>query len=151
MYNMTTETDHAMTTKLEGKAVPLDNVQTSLSHEMTESTVLLSAQQERRLVRKIDIQYAIWSVFDPSAIDTLTVGSNDYKNAEAWLTAAEDQHYSPTEFSNVAIYTASPTGESQEFIVLTPEPSALALLAVDLCGVIGAVFFFIRRRRKVAS
>lgn len=98
-----------------------------------------------------DIQYAIWSIFDPGTGGALSyISGNDLSTAEALVTDASG-HLNDN-FSNVTIYTASPKGESQEFIVVNmPEPPALWLLGVDLCGVIGGVFFFIRRGRKAVS
>lgn len=95
-----------------------------------------------------DIQYAIWSIFDQTAPLPLSfLSSIDQTNASK-LVAAAGGHLSD-DFSNVTIYTANPLGASQEFIVVrTPEPAALAILGVDLCGVFGAVLFFLRRRRK---
>ena len=56
-----------------------------------------------------------------------------------------------SDFSNILIYTPAGTpkgysGPPQEFIVVTPEASSLANLAVDLLSLAGAVFF-VRRRR----
>jgi hypothetical protein len=100
-----------------------------------------------------DIQYAIWSIFDPGTSGALAnISGVDLSTAQNLVTEAAQNEGDNIGFT---IYTASalnsPYGinQSQEFIVLTPEPPALALLAVDLCGVLGAVFFFIRRGRKV--
>jgi hypothetical protein len=93
-----------------------------------------------------DIQYAAWSIFDHSALSYIS--GDDLATANQLVLDAASH-----EADNIAftIYTADPLNSSQEFIVLTPEPPALALLGVDLCGVIGAVFFFMRRGRKVVN
>lgn len=100
-----------------------------------------------------DIQYAIWSIFDPGALSAIS-GINNGVDLTTAQTLVSEAAQNEGDNIGITIYTASianPYGinQSQEFIVLTPEPPALALLAVDLCGVLGAVFFFIRRGRKV--
>jgi len=105
-----------------------------------------------------DIQYAIWAVFDPTALTYIT-GANR-TNANTWLSAAQS-HYSTGDYSNVSVYTAvagtalcggraCPPGPTpQEFIVVrTPEPPFLSLLGVDLSAVGGLIFFL---KRKVIT
>jgi len=95
-----------------------------------------------------DIQYALWQVFDSTGSETafgaLTPGSNDLANAQAWLKLAQAQTYTPGEFSNVVVYTATgcingpgcsapATDLPQEFIAIqTPEPGTLLLLGVGM-------------------
>ena len=95
-----------------------------------------------------DIQFAIWQVFDsPTPISTLT--DPDQSNAYAWLKAAEDQKLnnfsSLGDLSSYSFYTPNPLNASQEFIVKTPEASALALLGIDLSAVGGLLLVFHRR------
>lgn len=95
-----------------------------------------------------DIQFAIWQVFDsPIPIGTLT--DPDKSNAYAWLKAAEDQKLtnfsSLGDLSQYAFYTPNPLNISQEFIVKTPEGSALALLGIDLSAVGGLLLVFRHR------
>jgi len=83
------------------------------------------------------LQFAIWDIFDPSAIATSTCfGANPYDCVNYWLTAAGTQSYTPGEFSNILIYTPQTTGNPQEFIVQTPEPGTLLLLFMGLAGLI---------------
>jgi len=97
-----------------------------------------------------DLQYAIWSIFDPLALNS--IGGSDLSTADALVTTAGLSKNLNADYSNVTIYTANPQSASQEFIVVhTPEPSALALLGVDLSGVMALVFFFVRRERKRAA
>jgi PEP-CTERM motif len=100
-----------------------------------------------------DIQFAIWAIFDPSAIDGLSAG--DQTTVENLITQAEGETFWAGEFSNILIYTADMNdpilcnGQAcantppQEFLVDTPEPGALALLSLGLSVIaIGA------RRKK---
>ena len=102
-----------------------------------------------------DIQYAIWAVFDPAALNNIS--GADHTNAVAWLNAAQ-AHYSTGDYSNVSIYTPDTTSliscgghaceftPPQEFVLVrTSEPGAIAILFVDLSAV-GILVFLFRRR-----
>jgi len=104
-----------------------------------------------------DIQYAIWAVFYPSALNALS-GSN-LANAEWWLSQAGQQTFYAGEFSNIVLYTPNTSdpiscnGQScadtppQEFMayVSTAEPSTVVMLGLGmLC--LGLLF----RRRAMA-
>jgi hypothetical protein len=102
-----------------------------------------------------DIQFAVWAVFGPGALNGLS--GNDDKIAQWWLTQAENQTWTAGEFSNFLIYTAvpnsgscgdgpCPTSTPQEFLVKTPEPTAAVLLAVGLL----ALAFATRRQKQIA-
>ena len=81
------------------------------------------------------LQFAIWDIFDPSAIATSTCfGINAYDCVNYWLNQAGTQTYYAGEFSNILIYTPQTTGNPQEFIVRTPEPGTLLLLIMGLVG-----------------
>jgi len=107
-----------------------------------------------------DISFALWSIFDPSALNNLTSGSADYKNAVYWLQQAQaaynNNQLSMSLFSNFLVY--SPTGNyscsgascastpPQEFLVLkTPELSSTVLLGFDMLGLLGLVALFRKR------
>lgn len=89
-----------------------------------------------------DIQFAIWVIFDPAALGTLS--ATDEANVEMLITNAQTQTFWAGEFANILIYTPNIddpilcNGQScqntppQEFMAVTPEPSELALLLVGL-------------------
>lgn len=89
-----------------------------------------------------DIQFAIWAIFDPSAINGLSAG--DQATVVGLISQAQGQTFWAGEFSNILIYTANTNdpilcnGQAcantppQEFMVDTPEPGALALLSLGL-------------------
>jgi hypothetical protein len=105
------------------------------------------------------ISYAIWSVFEGSAVtswlnawgDTTTEAGVAY-----WLGQAAANVPGPgsgSTFSNVTVYTPSPSGlpgtpgQAQEFLVVgTPEASSVANLAVDFLA-FGALLFVFRRNK----
>jgi hypothetical protein len=107
-----------------------------------------------------EIQYAIWSIFDPSAMTNLwTYNLGDGIEAESWLLDAQLQQYTTTEFSGFTIYTpgnpsnsscggkACPTGTPQEFMGVggAAEPGSFATLAADLVLFAAAVLMLRRR------
>jgi hypothetical protein len=73
-----------------------------------------------------DISFAIWSIFSSGVPATA--------NSAAWITLAQDQTYTPGEFSSFEILTPtdSSAGSAQEYIVNTPEPASMLLLASGL-------------------
>jgi hypothetical protein len=120
------------------------------------------------------IQYAIWSVFNPSGVSTYLNNAGghsfdtDSANADGvqyWLNQAAAQTYTSGEFSNVTIYTPNSSypmscsndrHEScppQEFVavtippVSTPEPGTLALLGFGLFG----MFLAVKASKRTAS
>jgi hypothetical protein len=104
--------------------------------------------------------YAIWSVFDANGTAANPIGVNQvigtsgtfYNDVQTELgVAANAVENTPTNFSNVAIYT--PTGgetccgRAQEFVtVSTPEAPGVANLAVDFLG-LGVLLFAFQRFR----
>ncbi len=97
-----------------------------------------------------NISYAIWGVFEPSAL------RND-SSAQAWINSAASQTYSTGEFSNFEILTpisgTQPFGDGrpQEFLVKTPESSAPILFGADLMGLATLIFLFRRRIFRTQS
>jgi len=73
-----------------------------------------------------DISFAIWSIFSPGVPATA--------NSAAWLTLAQNQNFTPDEFSGFEILTPtdSSAGSAQEYIVNTPEPASMLLLGSGL-------------------
>jgi hypothetical protein len=108
-----------------------------------------------------EIQYALWDVFDSSALANLTAFNSADGAAALWyLTDAQNNYgtLSAAVLSEYTIYTPDiadpitcsgyagsvcPQSPPQEFIVRTPEPGTLLLLSLG----IGGLLFFGRRKR----
>ena len=99
-----------------------------------------------------DIQYAVWAVFDPAALNNLS--GTDLANAQAWLASAAAQTYTTSQFSNLIIYTAipgtakcpgftCPPNSPQEFFAFAvPEGgSLLAYLLLAGAASFGGMFY----------
>lgn len=124
------------------------------------TTELLAAFQSNNTIAAGELSFAVWGVFDPTAIPSLTAWSSKYGSAaQSYLSAAEAQTYTPGEFSNVLVYspntsdpitcptgdTCGPTAPPQEFLVVrTPEPPVPFVWMFDLLA-LGAVAFLWRR------
>ena len=89
----------------------------------------------------IDIHYATWAIFTPSAMNSPGFKNDLGNDANNWYTTALSNSYSLSQFSNILIYTPK-TGTAQEFMGQTPEPASIALFGTGLL----AVAAFIRRR-----
>jgi hypothetical protein len=87
-----------------------------------------------------DIHLAIWSNFSTAALSLLASNSD----AQSWYTKglAHDSD-SIANFADIVIYTPSPTGASQEFMMVTPEPASMMLFGTGLLVIASAI----RRRR----
>jgi hypothetical protein len=105
------------------------------------------------------IQFAIWSVFDPSGVasylnavggHSFDTNSSNANGVQYWLNQAAGQTFTAGEFSNVSIYTPNSNYAMscsndrheacppQEFITVeTPEPGTLAFMGLGLL----AMFF----------
>jgi hypothetical protein len=96
-----------------------------------------------------DIQFAIWTLFDPNALNQLSAG--DQANVWLWINDAQGQTFWSGEFANILIYTPNTSDPircdgnycantpPQEFIVATPEPSGFALMLTGLLAVAIAI------------
>jgi hypothetical protein len=82
--------------------------------------------------------YAIWTIFDPSAVDGYGAGNAltpaQVNHVDALRTSAlADAAAGQAPSGAVSLYTPNPLKASQEFLVVrTPEPPAAATLGVDL-------------------
>jgi len=94
-----------------------------------------------------EYSYAIWTIFDPSAIsgyngqiDLTTQGVIANLRTQAFDDVLRGAS------ATISIYTPTPFSASQEFLVVTtPEASAMGTLIVDLLGLAGVVFVLRRR------
>ncbi len=107
------------------------------------------------------IQYAIWDLFDPSQVSTHLAGisggtsflaETNPNGVQFWLNAAAGSSLSASQLADFLIYTPTScisgqcltgSGLPQEFIVYTPEPSAILMLLMGLA----ALIWFKRRDR----
>ncbi|MGB7759244.1 MAG: hypothetical protein WBL61_05415 [Bryobacteraceae bacterium] len=97
-----------------------------------------------------EYSYAIWTLFDPAAINgyggsSLTSAETSAVNSfrTAALTEAASGGGSGLD---VSIYTPSPLGASQEYLVVsTPEASLPATLGIELFALVGVIFLMRRR------
>lgn len=102
-----------------------------------------------------ELHFALWAVFDPTAIPFLDSAS------QGWLSQAANYKDDTSFISSFTIYSpdtnypisspGSATNPPQEFLVHTPEPPALAVLGLDLSGLAGLVFLLRRRARQLHS
>lgn len=114
----------------------------------TLSTYALCSGLSQAVCRS-DIQDALWSLFDNTAVNpNVTITSriqNWVLEAQAGAAAGLNYEYSiltPINPTTGAILGAKP----QEFIIRTPEGSALALLAGNMLGLAALVRLFRKRR-----
>jgi len=102
-----------------------------------------------------DVSYAIWNLFDPGADSGLSSGDQSMVTNLLNLASANGQTVNTSNFEILSYDTGTaiscPSGDTcgrpQEFIVETPEPSSVVLLATGLLGLFA--LNFVRRRRLV--
>lgn len=93
------------------------------------------------------LQFAIWYINDPTDVSSSQCfGSANVDCVSYWLTQAGNQNYTPGEFTNFMLYTPVGGGNPQEFIVQTPEPGVILLLAIGLAGLL-----LLKRRQSLVS
>jgi hypothetical protein len=99
--------------------------------------LLTQEQQTTNQTTIAEDQWAIWS---------LSGATDPYGNAAAILANAETQ-LTAADFTGAGweILTPDPKSAGQEFMVDTPEPTGLLLLAIGLCGL-----FIVKRREWFA-
>jgi hypothetical protein len=91
----------------------------------------------------VSLQYALWDIMNPGSEPAT------YGNVQYWLDGAA-KNYGSIDLNSFSIVTNTGklhlTGQVQEFIVQTPEPSALVLLGFGLLG----LAFLVNRGRLTA-
>ena len=110
------------------------------------------------------IQYAIWDLFDPSAVSSYLGGfaggtsfldSTSINGVQYWLGQAEGSSLSSSQLADFLIYTPTScisgqcltgSGLPQQFIVYTPEPSAILMLLMGL-----AALLWFKRRDQITN
>jgi len=98
------------------------------------------------------LQFAIWYINDPSGVTSFLGASNPFLTGTGsvddvmyWVDQAE-ANATPADLANILIYTPSDGGDPQEFIVQTPEPGTILLLAIGLMSL-----FLLKRRQKLVA
>lgn len=90
----------------------------------------------------VNLQYALWDIMNP--------GTYSNSDVNSWLSLAAADYSSINPYGFEIITNVGPlslTGQVQEFIVQTPEPSTLALM---LCGALALALVAITRARLAA-
>jgi len=121
------------------------------------ATQILHEQSLGHTTAQGDLSFALWGLFDTSLSGPLSGGwvtGQDLTNAITDLSNAETyvstHNLTPSNFANVTVYSPSPKSASQEYIVVTPEPSGMAILVVELSGLLAVVYAFRRRAAQSA-
>lgn len=99
---------------------------------------------------KTNIQNTIWDLFKPTHINPDSTSLTDWKTAAIAATTGK----TAADFADYRILTpwcstcTTVPANPQEFIIRTPEGSAIALLGANMLGLVGLVRFFRRRRQS---
>lgn len=111
------------------------------------------------------LAYALWAVFQPSAVKTWLGGNSaTWQAVQGWMNSAAAQKFSPGQFANFFLYTpnlnypitcsghACATSPPQEFFgfISTPEGGS-TLMYVLLTTLVCAGALWMRSRRQVAT
>ncbi len=100
---------------------------------------LLAGANVTNATAQTNYSFAIWDIFDGQATDP--AGGAASLIAQAFA-AAKGGYVG----SDTSVYTPSPLGASQEFLVVsTPEASLPATLGVELSALVGVIFLMRRR------
>jgi hypothetical protein len=100
-----------------------------------------------------DISYAIWAIFDPTALNNLLPKTSpDYENAVWWMSQAASNGVPPSsgiDLHGFEILTPSPNvgpgnGGPQEFLYQTPEAPTSVLLGAGVLGLLALIVVFRR-------
>ena len=128
---------------------------------------IVQAQQANNQTLEGQLSYALWLNFDPTdpasylsgmgATTDLNAAETDLSNARTYVSnnGLNPGDFEATTGYDLTIYTSVPKGYTQEFLSLTPvsapEASAAAVLAADLIGLFGVVFFLRRRSARATA
>ena len=90
-----------------------------------------------------DISFALWAIFDSTEVEASAGWTS---NAAWWVASAQSQTYAAGEFSNFKVLTPISPTTPQEYLIRTPEPSTLVLLAAGLL-----VISILKKRKTLRS
>jgi hypothetical protein len=116
----------------------------------------LTTQFGSNVSNYMDLQYALWFLMNPNTLDP-NLAKYDTAAAQGWLGMAAfayNNHYSSIDPNGFLIITNTSstdkplalTGQTQEFLVATPEPGTFVMVA---CAMLAFVIF--RQRRGLLS
>lgn len=99
---------------------------------------------------RTEIQYAVWDTFlNPGLGDSASLPNATRRAAvDGWMKLSITAVNNGYNGGGWSVFTPSGTPNSQEILIRTPEPSAVALLALDMSGLLGLVVVLRRRFRR---